>query len=160
MSWTLIVQLITLIAFLVVLYWLAARPVGKILNQRTDRIETGLRQASESQRRAQEIQQETQRQLDEAKVESQGIIAQANRAAELQRQTLLEQAQRDADALLARARDAIGRERQAAVDELRREAGRAAVYAATRVVEDSLKSNPDAGRQLADETITDVGRGQ
>jgi len=157
-NWAALLQIAAFIVFVYALWRLTARPVGKILRQRGQRIETGLRTAEENIRGAQEAQRETEQQLARARAESQSIIESANKAAVVQRQALVEQAQRDADALVARARDAIGRERQAAVDVLRREAGRAAVEAARRVLDRSLDAN--ANRELADRTIADVGRGR
>ncbi len=153
-----LLQIAAFIVFVYALWRLTARSVGKILRQRSQRIETGLRTAEENIRDAQEAQCEIEQQLARARAESLGIVESANTAAVAQRQLLVEQAQRDADALVARARDAIGRERQAAVDELRREAGRSAIEAARRVLDRSLDAN--ANHELADRTIADVGRGR
>jgi len=155
-TWTYLLQLITFVAVLYFIYRFFGRSIGKLLGDRTRRISESLRQSAESQRRAQEITQETDRQLAQARTEARGITESARRAAEVQRQALLEQAQRDVEGVSRRARDVIERERQAAIDELRREAGRLAVLAATRVIEQSLQQG-NAGRQLADRTIAEVG---
>ena len=155
MDWVLIVQIITFVVFMWILYRLGARPIAGVLRQRSDRIAASLRSAAESERRAAEIQQETRRQIEQARGEAQSILDSARKAAEVQRQALLEQARSDAAALLQRARDGIERERQAAIDELRREAGRLAVIAATRVVGSALDET--ANRALADRTIVEVG---
>lgn len=155
MDGVLITQIITFVAFMWILYRLGARPIAGVLRQRSDRIETSLRSAAESERRSGEIQQETQRQLEQARAEAQNILNSAKKAAEVQRQALLEQAQSDAASLVQRARDGIQRERQAAIDELRREAGRLAVIAATKVVGSSLDA--EANRALADRGIVEVG---
>jgi F-type H+-transporting ATPase subunit b len=155
-DWTLITQIITFLVFL----WLLGRLFGKrgsaMLRQRADRIEAGLRAAEENQRRAEQMHQETQRQLDEARAERQSIVAAAHKAAEAQRQALIAQARGEADALVQRTQAAIQRERQAAVDELRREAGRLAVVAARRLISDALDAR--TSRELADKAIVDIGR--
>jgi F-type H+-transporting ATPase subunit b len=155
-DWTLITQIITFLVFL----WLLGRLFGKrgsaMLRQRADRIEAGLRAAEENQRRAEQMHQETQRQLDEARAERQSIVAAAHKAAEAQRQALIAQARGEADALVQRTQAAIQRERQAAVDELRREAGRLAVVAARRLISDALDAR--SSRELADKAIVDIGR--
>jgi len=155
-TWTYLLQLLTFVVVLYFIYRFFGRSIGKLLNDRTRRISESLRQSAESQRRAQEITQETGRQLAQAQTEARGITESARRAAEVQRQALMEQAQRDVEGVSRRARDVIERERQAAIDELRREAGRLAVLAATRVVEQLLQQG-NAGRQLADRTIAEVG---
>jgi len=158
MAVTIIVQIITFLVFLYLLYRLTWRQLRNVMRNRSQRIETNLSTAEENIRRAQETQRETDGLLAQARTESQAIITQANRAAEAQRQALMEQASRDAENLVQRARDAIGRERQAAVDELRREAALGAVNAARRVLDRSLDAN--VNRELADQTIADVGRGR
>jgi len=155
-TWTYLLQLITFVVVLYFIYRFFGRSVGKLLGDRTRRIGESLRQSAESQRRAREITQETDRQLAQAQTEARGIAESARRAAAVQRQALMEQAQRDVEGVSRRALDVIERERQAAIDELRREAGRLAVLAATRVVEQSLQQG-EAGRQLADRTIAEVG---
>ena len=117
-----------------------------MLNDRSEKISSALSQAAESQRRASETAQETERQLAQAREESAGIIASAQRAAEAQRQTLDAQARQDAQNLASGARDAIDRERRAAVDELRREAGLLAVSTATQVVRQGLDEGAAVGR--------------
>lgn len=157
MTLTVVMQIVTFVIVLYILYRLTWRPVGTIMRERSRRIETNLQTAEENISRAQQTQQETERQLVQARAESGNIVAAANRAAEAQRQTLIEQARRDAEGVVRRAGEAIGRERQAAVDELRREAARAAVYAAGRVLDRSLDA--DTNRALADQTIAEVGSG-
>ncbi len=158
MAVTIIVQIITFLGFLYLLYRLTWRQLRNVMRNRSQRIETNLSTAEENIRRAQETQRETDGLLAQARTESQAIITQANRAAEAQRQALMEQAGRDAENLVQRARDTIGRERQAAVDELRREAALGAVNAARRVLDRSLDAN--VNRELADQTIADVGGGR
>lgn len=157
MDWTLIVEIITFVIFFYLLFRWMQPMLGKMLTQRATRIEEEQRLATERLQRAEQMQRETQQQLDQARTEAQNIVAQAHRAAQVQRDTLMEQARRDAETLVRRAENAIQRERQLAVDELRREASRLAILAATRVVRQSL--DPAANRALADRTIADVGGG-
>ncbi len=155
---TSIIQIITFLVFLYILYRLSWRAVRDILRQRGQRIETALQTSEENQRRAQELQQETARQLEQARAETRGILDSAGRAADAQRQALVEQARRDAENLVRRAHDAIERERQGAVDELRREASHLAIVGATDVVRRALDANDN--RELADQTIAEVGGGR
>ena len=57
MDWVLIVQIITFVVFIWILYRLGARPIAGVLRQRSERIEASLRSAAESERRSHEIQQ-------------------------------------------------------------------------------------------------------
>ena len=155
---TTIVTIATFIVFLYIIGRLFAGPVGRMLGQRSQRIETSLREADENLRRAEESQRESQRQLDQAHAEAQTILASAQKAAAAQRESLVAQAEDDARALVARMQAEVQRERQAAVDELRREAGRLAVLAAGRVVSSALDET--SNRSLADQAINDVGGGQ
>ena len=150
-----IIEWVTFIVFLYILWRLVNKPVTNMLRQRSERIESRLVAAEESQSRASEMQQEAQRQLEQAHAEAQHIAASASKAAEAQRQTLVAQAEQDAAAVVTRARAEIERERQAAVDELRREASRLAVTVAEAVVSSGL--DEAATRDLTDRAIADVG---
>lgn len=151
---TLIVEIAVFFLFLGYLYRAFSKPLSKALNQRSARIEAAQRDAEENQRRAAEAQVVLQKHLDEARAEAENIIASAGKAAAAQRQALVEQAEGEAAALVQRARAAIERERQVAMDELRREAGRLAVFAASRVIDNALDA--ETGRDLADRAIADV----
>ena len=155
-DWTLVTQIIAFLVFFWLLYRLFGQRIAAMLRQRADRIEMGLRAAEENQRRAEQMQHETQRQLDEARAERQSIVAAAHKAAEAQRQALIAQARSEAEALVQRTQAEIQRERHAAVDELRREAGRLAVVAASRLIRGAL--DPKTSGELADKAIIDIGR--
>jgi F-type H+-transporting ATPase subunit b len=153
---TLIIEIVTFIVCLWLLYRAFSAPIARSLRQRSERIEEGQRAAEESLRRAEDTQRVVQQQLAAARAEAQDIIASATKAAEAQRQALIAQARGEAEALVQRTQAESQRERQAAVDELRREAGRLAVFVASRLIGHSL--DVEARRELVDNAIADIGR--
>jgi F-type H+-transporting ATPase subunit b len=154
----LILEIATFVVCLWLLYRWSATPITRALRQRAERIAEGQRAAEESLRRAEDTQRVVQQQLSMARAEAQDIIASATKAAEAQRQALIAQARGEAEALVQRTQAESQRERQAAVDELRREAGRLAVFVASRLIGHSL--DVEARRELVDNAIADIGRGE
>lgn len=152
---TLIVEVVLFLLFLWVLNRVFYQPISAIFQQRSARVEAGLRAAEESQRRAEETQREVQRQLDQARQEAQGLMAAAHKEADAERRTLMEQAKGEADTLLRSARQDIQRERDAAVEQVRRETGAIAILVASKAVGASMDTA--ANRDLAERAIAEAG---
>ena len=151
-NWTILAELI---AFLILLYFLTRllyQPLTTAMAARAERIRTGLAQADEARKAAEEAQARTQAQLGEARQQAQEILRQANAAASSMREQIVNEARTEAQKVIERGKVEIDRERQAAVDELRRMVGDVALLAATRVVERSLDSADS--RRLIEEAIS------
>lgn len=143
-----------LIAFLILLYFfvrLLYRPLTAAMATRAENIRAGLAAAEEASKAAQEAQARTQAQLDEARVQAQEILRQAQSAAGAMREQIVQEARSEAQKVIERGQAEIVRERQAAADELRRMVADVAILAATRVVERSLDTQDN--RRLVDEAI-------
>ena len=135
---SMIVFLVTFLILLGILYVFAYKPILGVMDQRTDKIREGLEAADKAREEMARSQQDTQRQLTEARVEGQRLIEQARELAERYRVDERDRARQEADALITRARDDIQRERDAAVQELRSHFADLAMSAAERVIRRSL----------------------
>jgi len=135
---SMIVFLVTFLILLGILYLFAYKPILGIMDQRTDRIREGLEAADKAREEMARSQQDTQRQLTEARIEGQRLIEQARELAERYRVDERDRARQEADALIARAREDIQRERDAAIQEVRSHFADLAMSAAERVIRRSL----------------------
>src|SRR5437763_1470013 len=146
-----IVSSINFLIFLALIYTFALRPVSKMLNDRRQRIETGLRDAEQAARDRQQAESERVAALAEARREANDIL---NRAQKIAQET------RDAD--IAATREELERLRQRAADEIQAEKGRAmadlraevadlALEAAGKVVGESMDDARQ--RRLVDEFL-------
>jgi F-type H+-transporting ATPase subunit b len=150
----LIAQLINFVLLLIIFRLLLYKPLLNMLDQRKKRIQEGIEASDEAKRRLSETEQETAKEMDRARQEGQGLIAQAQQAANRLREEETRRARAEAEQLIERARGEIALERDAAIAELRREFAGLAVTAAERVI----KKEIDAGthRQLIDEVLAEA----
>jgi F-type H+-transporting ATPase subunit b len=109
-----IVSSINFLIFLALIYTFALKPVSKMLNDRRQRIETGLRDAEQARRDRETAETERVAALTEARREANDILNRAQKVA---------QEARDAD--IAATRAELERMRQRAADEIQAEKGRA-----------------------------------
>jgi F-type H+-transporting ATPase subunit b len=131
-------QFVNFVLLLVVLRWVAYKPIIRMLDERSARIREAMEGAEELKRQAARTEEEFARRLAEARREGQEIIGQAEKIAERLRQDELDTTRRQVEELRTRALDDIARERERAVAELRRQVADLAVLAAERAVGNSL----------------------
>ncbi len=117
----LISQIVNFTLLAVLLYFVAYKPILRMLDERSARIKKGLEDAEQASRRAAEIEQEFEQRMTEARKEGQEIIAQATQMSEKARQEILETAREEARAQIEKAKDEIARERELAMAELRQQ---------------------------------------
>ena len=135
---SLIIFLVNFLILLGILYLFAYKPILKAMDQRSDRIRESLEAADRARDEAARSQQDTQQQINEARIEGQRLIEQAREVAERYRSDEMDRARQEAEAFVARAREDIQRERDAAVQEVRMHFADLALVAAERVIERSL----------------------
>lgn len=135
---SLIIFLVNFLILLGILYLFAYKPILRVMDQRSERIRESLEAADKAREEAATSQQDTQRQLNEARMEGQRLIEQAREMAERYRTEEKEKARQEAEAFILRAREDIQRERDAAVQEVRAHFADLAISAAEKVIERSL----------------------
>lgn len=135
---TLLTQVITFIILLVVLRFVAYKPIMRMLDERSRRIKESMDQAESIKAQTARTQEEVKKQLEEASREGQERIARALKAGEEVKQKAQEDAKKEAETLVNRARAEIQRERDDAITEVRREFADLTVLAAGKVIEKTL----------------------
>ena len=135
---SLIVFMVNFLILLGILYMFAYKPILRLMDQRSERIRESLEAADRAREEAARSHQDTQHQLNEARIEGQRLIEQAREMAERYRGEERDRARQDAEAFIARAREDIQRERDVAIQEVRSHFADLAISAAERVIERSL----------------------
>ena len=135
---SLIIFLVNFLILLGIFYLFAYKPILRVMDQRADRIRESLEAADRAREEAARSQQDTQQQLNEARLEGQRLIDQAREMAERYRTEERDRARQEAEAFIARAREDIQRERDSAIQEVRSHFAELAIAAAERVIERSL----------------------
>ena len=140
------------------LMWKLAYPgVKKGMEARTQRIRDNLDEAEKTKSDAQQVLEEYQRQLADARNESARIIEEARQTAEQMRRDLISRAEAEAAELRQRSQEEIGAAQQRAMADLRRQVSGLAIDLAEKVVERSL--DRDTNVALIESYIDQVGAG-
>jgi F-type H+-transporting ATPase subunit b len=147
----LIAQIVNFSLLLLVLYLLLYKPVVRMLDQRSKRIEDSLEQADRLKEETSLAEEQVKEQIEEARQEGRNIVAQAAQVAERVREDSRTQARQDAETIVTRARADVQRERDEAIEELRRQFADLTIIAAERVINTSL--DRDQHRRLIEEVL-------
>ena len=128
--------------------------VGKLLDERREKIQGDLEKAEETRRQAEQELADYRAQLANAREESNAIIDEARKTADQLRVDIQQRAEQDAQGIVARAQDEIRAERDRVFQELRSQVGEIAVELAARVVNEELDAA--AHERLIDEYIDQI----
>lgn len=148
---TLLTQVVTFVILLVILRFVAYKPIMRMLDERSRRVKESMEQAESVKEQSARAEEELKKQLGEASREGQERIARAVKAGEEVKQKAQEEAKKEAETLLGRARAEIQRERDEAIGVVRREFADLTVLAAGKVIEKSL--DKEEHRELIDKVL-------
>jgi len=134
----LISQIVNFTLLAVLLYFVAYKPILRMLDERSARIKEGLEDAEAASRRAAEMEEEFERRMAEARKQGQEIVAQATQMSEKARQEILEKAREESRAQIEKAREEIARERELAMAELRQQIADLSLAISEKVIGETL----------------------
>jgi len=150
----LIAQLINFALLLIIFRLLLYKPLLKVLDERKKRIQEGLDASDEAKRRLSQTEQDVAKELEKARQEGQGLIAQAQQISARIQEEARQGARTEAEQLLARARGEIQLERDSAIAEIRRQFAGLTITAAERVIKEEL--DPEKHRRLIEEVLAEA----
>ena len=148
---SLLVLIINFGVLFILLYFLAYKPILKMLDTRAQKIKESMDQTNLVKDQAAQAVEESKRIVESGIKEGQELISRATRAGDDVRQQSQQKAQEEAQALINRARDEIQRERDEAIDGVRREFADLTVLAAGKVIERSL--DKEQHRELIEKVL-------
>jgi F-type H+-transporting ATPase subunit b len=147
----LIAFLISFIILLVLLRFVAYKPIVRMLDQRSAKIKEGMDEAERIKQESTRAEETVKTQIEAGRKEGQAIVAQASQVAERVKEEARAEARQEAEALIAKARLEIERERQEGFDQLRQEFVDLAILAAEKVINQSLDKK--AHQRLVEEVL-------
>jgi F-type H+-transporting ATPase subunit b len=147
----LITQVVTFVILLVLLRFVAYKPLMKMLDERSKRVKDSLEQAEAVKAQSAKTEEELKSQLAQASREGQERIERAIKAGEDIKQKAQADAKKEAEGLIVRARSEIQHERDEAIDGVRREFADLTVLAAGKVIEKTLDKKEH--RELIDKVL-------
>lgn len=148
-----VTQAATFMIFLVVLYYVAFRRIGGVLEERRSRIEQGLRDADAARQERERAAGERLTTLAAAREEANELLARAQKLADESRERQLTETRTEIDRLRERANTDIAAELDRALGEVRAQVADLALRAAGRVVGESM--DRPLQRRLVDEFLHD-----
>ena len=143
-SWQgLLAQLINFALLLILLYFIAYKPIRRMLDERSEKVKMSMEQAEQMKEMMAKTEEQVREQLEVARGERQNILAQAKQ---------------DAESIVARARVEIQREQDEAIGELKRQFADLAILAAEKVISETLDKKKH--RKLIDEVLEQASEGK
>ncbi len=150
--YALIAQLVAFFILLLVLWRFAFPPLMKTLDERQNTIRAGVENAERASQELKNAEKRVEAMLNDARIESQKVIASATQAAERLKADIEHQAQQRGREIEAQAAKRIEQQIAQAKAELRAHVADLSIAAAERVIGQSLDSATN--RRLVDEFVS------
>ena len=147
----LVAQIINFVILFGLLYLVAYKPIMRMLDERSRKIEESMVQAESIEEQAAHAEKEIKKQLEVASKEGQEKITRALRTGEEIKQKAQQEAKQEAEAIIARSHTEIQRERDEAIAGLRKEFANLTILAAGKVIDRSL--DKEAHHQIIDKVL-------
>lgn len=149
-----IAQAASFLIFLLIIYLVAFRRIGGVLEERRSRIEQGLRDADQARAEREQAASERLAVLAAAREEANELLARGQRMADENRERAVSETRAEIDRLRERAAADIEAEKQRALSEVREQVADLALLAAGRVVGETM--NEPRERRLVEEFLQQV----
>ncbi|MFN8622031.1 MAG: F0F1 ATP synthase subunit B [Chloroflexota bacterium] len=149
-----IVSAANFLVFFALAYIIVLKPVGRMIAERRDRIEQGLKDADAARRDREAAADQRQAILQEARREANEILTRAQRLADEAREQGVADTRSEIERMRAQAVAEIDAERQKALGDVRAQVADLALLAAGKVVGETLTDQRE--RRLVDEFLAQV----
>ncbi|HBO16715.1 MAG: ATP synthase subunit b [Candidatus Moranbacteria bacterium GW2011_GWE2_35_2-] len=148
-------QIINFFVLLYILKKFVYKPILKILEERSDKIEKGLKDAEESSKKLKEIEEKEKKVLTIAKKEAQGIIASAEQSAKAVKKEIEDDAKNRVEKILQDANKKLEEERMKMISEVKTEMANLVVLATEKIINEKLSEEKD--KKLVEKIIDELG---
>ena len=152
-----IVSALNFLVFFAILWTFALKPVSRMLEERKERIEQGLKDAEQARRDRESAEAERVATLGEARREANDILVRAQKVAQESRDADIAATREELERLRVRAAAEIEAEKTRAIADVRAEVADLALLAAGKVVGETMSD--ERQRRLVEEFIRTSGVG-
>lgn len=136
-------QLINFTIVFLVLYFFALKPLIKIMQERSEKIEKGLSDAEEAKKKLIEMEQKEKAVLQKTRAEAQAIISQAQSIALKNKEEIISESKNQAEKILAEAKSKIEKEKEKLFLEVKSEIGALVVLATEKMLAEKIDEEKD-----------------
>lgn len=148
-----VVSALNFLLFFAIIWTFAFKPLSRMLEERRERIEQGLKDAEQARADRENAEQERLATLAEARREANDILARAQKVSQETREADIAATRQELDRMRVRAATEIEAEKGRAIADLRAEVADLALAAAGRVVGESMTD--DRQRRLVQEFLAE-----
>ncbi|NLB49160.1 MAG: F0F1 ATP synthase subunit B [Erysipelotrichia bacterium] len=144
-----VIQLISFIILIVIIFFVAYKPVKRVLKERADHVETEIKDADEQRVVASADVKEAKAILADSKVQASAIIKQAELKGESRAEAILIAAKLEAKTMLAQAQNDIVQAKEEALENIRNEMVNVALAASKEILKREI--NVTDNQRLAED---------
>ena len=156
--WSIVETVANIIILFILLRIFLFKPINKMKNERTRTIQENLDSAEKAKKEAEELRQQYEGSVSDAKEEAKNIIMKAHDDAESERAAIIKNAHEEADQKVAEADKEIENERKKVLRQAQSEIADLAIEAASKIV--GANVDDEKNRRLVDEFLSneEVGK--
>ncbi len=143
-DWQIIIaQAINFIVVLFVLYFLALKPLKKVMSERTEKIEGGIEDAKKNKEILNNTQKEYAEIVSKAKEEAHAIFKEGKNEAESKKKEMLEEASREVEQMITNGKKILEAEKTKMIEEAKKEIVSLVVLSTEKLLESTDTKNFD-----------------
>ncbi|MBI5370203.1 F0F1 ATP synthase subunit B [Candidatus Uhrbacteria bacterium] len=134
----LLAQLVNFLIVLLVLWRWVYRPMVKLLDERSARIEASMKHADEIDAKMAAIEKEQQRLVGQAKTEAAAILESSRQDAERRKKEMIDAAKQEVQSVVAQGKDQLQAQKHQMIHEAKEEIVEIAIQAAQKVLQEQI----------------------
>ena len=151
--WSIFEAVANVIILFVLLRIFLFKPINKIMDERTQSVQKNIDDAEKAKKEADELRQQYEDSISEAKDKANEIIMKAHENAESERAAIIKKSQEEAEKIVSDADKTIENERKRVLRQAQSEIADLAIEAASRIVGENL--DDEKNRRLVDQFLSD-----
>ena len=151
--WSIFEAVVNIIILFVLLRILLFKPINKMKAERTRTIQNDLDSAQKAKEEAEELRQQYEDSISEAKEKANQIIMKAHEDAESERTAIIRKSQEEAEKIVADADKTIENERKRVLRQAQSEIADLAIEAASKIIGENV--DDEKNRRLVDKFLSE-----
>jgi F-type H+-transporting ATPase subunit b len=138
-----IAQLFNFAVVALVLWFIALKPLIKVMTERTTKIEKSLADAKKIEERLAKTEAEKRQIIDATKKEAANILEETNKKAEASKKEMVEKAKSEIETLISKGKQQIGSEKEKMISEVKAELADLVVAVTQKVLGEAMTKDVD-----------------
>lgn len=144
-------QLINFLIVLIVLWKFVYKPIVRMLDERSEKIEKSMKQAQEIEKRVSDIEKEKDEIMTNAQKQAQEIIEKAYEQGKVRQEEIISAAKREVERVITKGKEQLAEEKTTMLKEARKDIVDIAVKATTRILQDQVDAVKS--KSIAEEAV-------